>query len=186
MPNYRRWLVPGATYFFTLATRYRRPLFDEESVPMPGAALRKVKKDRPFHNFAMAVLPDHLHCVCSLPAGDTDYSTRWRLVKRRFALLWLQSGQLETRIPDARRARGERGIWQPRFWEHLIRNDEDMQRCCGYIHYNSIKHGYVTKPADWPWSTYSRFERSGHYPEGWGAVEPSSLTGDGREFGEWS
>jgi putative transposase len=179
MPDYRRWLVPGATYFFTVVTYQRRPIFHSEAaVRVLGAVMREVRVDFPFRTVAMVVLPDHLHCVWSLPRGDPDFSTRWKKIKGTFTLRWIEGGGADAPVSVRRHSRGERGIWQRRFWEHLVRDEEDLEHCCDYIHYNPVKHGHVTRPGEWPWSTYRRFVARGDYSADWGKSEPASLNKD--------
>ena len=102
------------------------------------------------------VLPDHLHAVMTLPPGDADFALRWRLIKTWYA---------------KHRPGGRDGhVWQKRYWEHLIRDDRDLANHIDYIHYNPLKHGYVERPVDWPWSSLSRFVRRGDLPEDWGAA----------------
>jgi putative transposase len=173
MSDYRRWLVPGGTYFFTVVTHEHRPIFrDPSAVRLLGSALRDVRETLPFETVAIVVLWDHLHCVWSLPSGDDDFPTRWQRVKATFT-----DHHLAGRAADATRTatqsrRGERRVWQRRFWEHVIRDEHDLENHVDYIHYNPVKHGYVASPADWPWSSFGRFVASGHYPTGWGRSEP--------------
>jgi putative transposase len=112
---------------------------------------------------AIVILPDHLHCIWTLSEGDDDFSTRWRQIKAAFSR---QLPKTE-RHSQSRLNKGERGIWQRRFWEHAIRGDADYQRHVDYIHYNPVKHGYVTRVVDWPYSSFHRFVRLGVYPSGW-------------------
>jgi putative transposase len=182
MSEYRRWMIPGETYFFTVITYRRRRIFDrEENGRLFGEVLRAVRKDLPFRTIAMVVLPDHLHCVWSLPRGDADYSTRWKQIKRDFTVRFLGDGDgnggssSDNPVSLARRARGERGVWQRRFWEHVVRDDDELESFCDYIHYNPVKHGYAASPADWKGSTFARFVASGHYPPDWGRSEPASV-----------
>jgi putative transposase len=116
----------------------------------------------PFAIDAIAVLPDHLHMVMTLPDGDADYSNRWRLIKRRFTESVLQS-----RASVERHRNGELALWQRRFWEHTIRNSEDFERHVDYIHFNPVKHGLVSRVRDWPFSSFHRFVRQGLLPEDW-------------------
>ena len=122
------------------------------------------------------VLPDHLHCVIELPVGDADFAVRWRLIKMGFS-----KGLPNTERRSAtRQRRGERGIWQRRFWEHLIRDEADFQAHMNYVHINPIKHGLVTQVSDWPYSTFHRLVDRGVYPADWaGGVEPGSLIYNG-------
>jgi putative transposase len=171
-------MIPGETYYFTVVTYRRRRLFGrEESARLLGESMREVRKDAPFRTIAMVVLPDHLHCIWSLPRGDADFSTRWKRIKRDFTVGWLNVGNDDVgwQVPARRRARGERGFWQRRSWEHVVRNDQELEALCDYIHYNPVKHGYTSRPAEWPWSTFSRFVSSGDYSLEWGSTVPTSI-----------
>lgn len=171
MSNYRRNYIPGATYFFTVVTANRQPIFDSpDAVRLLSDVVRQVMEDRPFTRVAGVVLPDHLHAMWILPAGDTDYSTRWAAIKAGFTRLWLQEGGSEVMVsPSQQRKRG-RGVWQPRFMEHTIRDEDDFSRHVDYIHWNPVKHGYVKRPIDWPWTSLHRFVREGILPSDWGCV----------------
>jgi putative transposase len=176
MPDYRRWLVPGATYFFTVVTYERRPIFaSEEAVQRLGDVLRQVRRALPFRTIASVLMPDHLHCVWSLPSGDLDFPTRWKKTKREFTVRWIAQQEPQTDVSLSRRSKGERVVWQRRFWEHLVWDEEDLEHCCDYIHYNPVKHGYAASPADWPWSTFKKFVESGAYPAEWGRSLPATL-----------
>ena len=177
MSDYRRWAIPGETYFFTVVTYRRRRIFErQEAVRLLGDVMRLVREDAPFRTTAMVVLPDHLHCIWSLPRGDADFSTRWKRIKREFTVRWPEDGNGENaNISVNRRARGERALWQRRFWEHVVRDEQELEGLCDYIHYNPVKHGLATSPAQWPWSTFSRFVSTGHYPADWGRSSPISI-----------
>ena len=168
MPNYRRLYIPGGRYFFTLVTHRRRPLLaGPERVALLRAAFRKVLATRPFAIHAAVVLPDHLHCVCQLPAGDADYPGRWREIKKAFSRALGASS-------DARR---ERGVWQRRFWEHAIRDDDDWRRHVDYVHYNPVKHGYAARAADWPFSSFRPAVERGWYTMDWGCGDHVDVSG---------
>ena len=173
MPNYRRYYVPGGTYFFTVVTCERRPLFAEEG---NRALLRKaidtVMADHPVNWFASVLLPDHLHAVWVLPPGDANYSMRWRRIKEEFTESYLAAGGKEAPRSRSRVRHGERAVWQRRFWEHTCFDVDDLQRCVDYIHYNPVKHGYVKRPGDWQWSTFLRFVAAGDYQPTWGDTDP--------------
>ena len=121
MPDYRRNRVPGGTYFFTVNLLERRRRLLVEHVDALRAAVRSVRDRHPFHVDAWVVLPDHLHCLWTLPSGDADYSRRWKAIKTAFA----KAVPREESLSDVRRANNERGIWQRRFWEHTIRDERD-------------------------------------------------------------
>ena len=160
MTAYRRHYVPGGTYFFTvaLAERSRRLLVDH--IDLLRASFRQVKAAHPFEIVAIVILPDHLHTVWTLPEGDSDYSTRWRQIKSGFSRA-LPHGE---RLSASHKTKAERGIWQRRFWEHTIRDEADLTRCVDYIHFNPVKHGYVTAVADWPHSSFHRSVSEGIHP----------------------
>jgi putative transposase len=160
--------TPGASYFFTLVTADRRGfLCDPDPVALLRAAFRFVMDRHPFEIDAFVLLPDHLHCIWTLPAGDRAYPLRWNLIKARFTRLCPAS--LKPPPPDARRRKREQSVWQRRYWEHQIRDDGDFQRHADYIHWNPVKHGLVQRPGDWPHSSFHRFVRLGLLPEEWGA-----------------
>ena len=141
-------------------------------------AFRETRQRHPFTIVAMVVLPDHLHTIWTLPERDADFATRWRLVKSAFSRNLPSSEP----ISSSRSAKGERGIWQLRFWEHTIRDENDFARHIDYIHINPVKHGLVTRVRDWPHSSFYRMGRLGVYSEDW-AANVAKLAGD---FGERS
>ena len=165
MTAYRRATVPGAAYFFTVNCAVRtdkRLLVDH--IGLLRENFRKVKSAHPFEIDAIVVLPDHLHCIWSLSAGDADYKTRWALIKAGFSRGIAKGEQCS----PSRLKRGERGIWQRRFWEHMIRDDGDNRRHVDYIHWNPVKHGWVKRVRDWPFSSFHGFVRRGIVPVNWG------------------
>ncbi len=168
MSFYRRAYVPGGTYFFTVVTHQRRPIFTHEvRVEALRQAFRKVMNTRPCQIDAMVIPPDHLHCIWRLPAGDADFSSRWREIKKT------TSRQINT----ATNSRNERPVWQRRFWEHGIRDEDDWRKHVDYIHYNPVKHQLANSPADWPWSSFRNAVSKGWYDETWGATEPANVVG---------
>ncbi len=182
MPDYRRWHVPGGTYFFTVVTEQRVPIFqDPIGRELLGRAMRKVNEQRPFTTLAIVLLPEHIHCLWTLPPGDADFSDRWKSIKAEFTAGWLGAGGREVKPGRAKIARGERGVWQHRFWERAVRDGSELDAYCDYIHFNPVKHGHVSHPADWPWSSFRRFVREGHYPADWGSREPDGLPGHAGE-----
>jgi putative transposase len=177
MPDYRRSRVPGGTYFFTVNLLDRNSRLLTDRIDALREALRDVRARAPFHIDAWTVLPEHMHCVWTLPPGDADYSGRWRAVKKAFSKA-IEPGELRSAV---RRARGERGIWQRRFWEHTIRDDADYARHVDYVHFNPVKHGWVTEPAAWPYSSFHRAAAAGLYPADWDCKEfPDAEWGERR------
>ena len=168
MPNYRRARHPGGTYFFTVNLLQRRGntlLIDK--IDLLRTTVDIVRGRHPFKIHGWVVLPDHLHCVIELPAGDSDFTNRWRLIKMGFS-----KGLPKTERRSAVRiARGERGIWQRRYWEHLIRDEADFRAHVDYVHFNPVKHGLVRRVGDWPYSTFHRLVEEGVYPADWGGGE---------------
>lgn len=171
MPRYLRSPVDGACYFFTVNLADRQTDLLTRHIDPLRAAFRSVQLRHPFGIPAAVILPDHLHCLWQLPAGDSDFATRWGLIKAAFS----RTLPATEAISNSRHTRGERGIWQRRFWEHHIRDDEDYRRHVEYIHFNPVKHGHARCAANWPYSSFLRFVRAGLYPEDWGiAIEDQS------------
>ena len=137
MTNYRRNFTAGGSFFFTVNLAERRLRLLTEHIDELRSAFRETRRHHPFTIDAMVVLPDHLHAVWTMPEDDADFATRWRLVKSASSRS-LTSGE---RISDSRAAKGERGIWQRRYWEHTIRDQNDFTRHIDYIHINPVKHG---------------------------------------------
>jgi putative transposase len=176
MPNYHRWYHAGGTFFFTAVTYGRQPLFqDPVARDLLGTIFRAVASELPFKTLAIVLLWDHLHCVWSLPSGDDGYPTRWKEIKSRFTRDWVENGGLEERVTASQQAHGHRGVWQRRYWEHRVRDEVELSDICDYIHYNPVKHEYVGQPVDWPWSSFHRFVREGHYPPEWGRTLPDRI-----------
>jgi putative transposase len=168
MPNYRRANAGGATYFFTVVTQRRRPILMRACVlDALRTAFRTVRQAKPFKIDAVVVLPDHIHTLWTLPVGDANYGARWGMIKRQVSKVVLEEEQIH--VSDSMRARKEHGVWQRRFWEHLIRDENDYARHMDYIHCNPVKHGYVERPADWVHSSFHRCVEQGIYPLDWAA-----------------
>lgn len=163
MSNYRRVCVPGGTYFFTVNLLERRRCLLLEHVDLLCASFRAARLVRPFEMLAIVILPDHLHCVWRLPEGDADNANRWAQIKSGFS----RGVPVQERRSARRIARRERGIWQRRFWEHLIRDDDDLRRHVDYVHINPVKHGYVSRACDWPHSSFNQWVAKGVYPVDW-------------------
>lgn len=164
MSNYRRTKVYGASYFFTVVTYNRRKfLTDDFTRPILRDVFRQVQDELPFQTIALCLMPDHMHCIWQLPQDSNDYSKRWSMIKRIFTKQYLAAGGKELVQSASRENKGERGVWQRRFWEHRIRDNEDMENHIHYIHHNPVKHGYVQYPDQWPYSTFQRFSQKEMY-----------------------
>ncbi len=173
MSEYRRWFVPGGTYFFTLVTHQRRPFLTSELGRQTlREAIAEVRVDRPLSIIAMVLLPEHIHAVWTLPQGDADYSTRWRRIKGCFTRDYLAAGGEEGVSSTSRAKRKERAVWQRRFWEHACGDEDDLKRCVDYVHWNPVKHGLVRRVRDYPWSSFHRFVHAGEYLIEWGGTDP--------------
>jgi len=184
MPEYRRWYVPGGTYFFTAVTQLRRPLLcDDVARRCLHEAIEKVQGGWPFELTAIVLLPEHLHAVWTLPRGDARYSLRWKRIKEGFTRRYLEAGGREIPPRPSRVRRGERGVWQRRFWEHSVCDEDDLKRCVDYVHWNPKKHGHVKSVRDWPWSSFHRYVELGEYEPTWGAEDPTPCY-DAPEWGE--
>jgi putative transposase len=140
--TYRRLYKPGGQYFFTVVTHQRRPILVANIERLRGA-FRHVMTVRPFKMDAVVVLPDHLHCIWCLPENDQDFSTRWSIIKRYFSTV-IDKSNINPSLENKR----ERGVWQRRFWEHCLGDEDDWRRHMDYIHFNPVKHGYVSSPRE--------------------------------------
>ena len=155
----KRFYIPGSYYFFTVVTYKRRKfLTDDSARDCLRKAWRVVQNKRPFQTIAFCLLPDHLHCIWKMPDNDSDFSIRWRLIKTLFTKEF-------NRINKEKYSVGHSQIWQPRFWDHIIRDEVDFWNHINYIHYNPVKHGYVSEIKDWEYSTYHRFVKMGFYDD---------------------
>lgn len=172
MPDYRRAWHPGGTYFFTvnLLQRHGNDLLTRH-IDLLRENVASVRSRHPFRIHGWVVLREHMHCVLEFPEDDADVATRWRLIKMGFS-----KGLPKTeRLFKARENRGERGIRQRRFWEHLIRDDAGFVAHMDYVHFNPVKHGLVNPVANWPYSTFHRLVKQGMHPRDWGGGEDSAV-----------
>jgi len=176
MTNYRRNFLPGGSYFFTVNLLDRRSRLLTEKIELLRQAFRYAKERHPFSVEASVILPDHLHAVWTLPEGDADYALRWRLIKSAFS----HALPAAEPVSNSRSGKGERGIWQRRYWEHTLRNENDFAKHVDYIHFNPVKHGHVLRVVDWPYSSFHGFVRQGIYPADWAGDAQQ----DGSRFGE--
>jgi putative transposase len=176
MTNYRRNFVSGGSYFFTVAMAERSGRLLIDNIELFRRAVADVRRELPFELIAMVVLSEHLHCIWQLPAGDADFPTRWKQIKARFSR-GLPRGEYRS---ASRASKGERGIWQRRYWEHTLRDEADLQRHIDYIHYNPVKHGYVGAVKEWPYSTFHDYVRRGIYTSDWAG----SGLDEGNDYGE--
>jgi len=169
MSRYRRSQHAGATYFFTVVT-YRRQtiLCDEPISEVLRTAIEQTRMKHPFTIDAWVLLPDHLHCVWTLPQGDANFAMRWGLIKRQVSITCRKAYKKEEWLTLSKQKHRESTLWQRRYWEHQIRDENDFVRHVDYLHYNPVKHGYCERVEEWPYSTFHRYVKQGIYPVNWG------------------
>lgn len=171
MSNYRRAKLGGASYFFTLIAYRRRPILCDDIVRHAlRDAVQATRREHPFSIDACVLLPDHLHCIWTLPPNDADFPLRWSKIKRRTSLACRETHRDDRLSTPSKRKHRESTLWQRRYWEHLIRDDDDFSRHMDYIHYNPVKHGLAETAGDWPHSTFQRLVADGTYPENWAGL----------------
>jgi putative transposase len=172
MPEYRRAYQPGGTFFFTLVTHDRQPLFsDRANVERLRAAVREVRDMWPFESVAGVVLFDHLHFMWTLPPGDSEYSKRIGRMKVLFTRSLADTPWSDLTVSSthaaSRHRQGESGVWQRRFWEHVIRDADDYEHHFNYLHYNPVKHGLCGCPHDWTASSFAYWVERKVYDPSW-------------------
>jgi putative transposase len=171
MSRYRRARVPGGSFFFTVVTERRQRLLTDDLVRLAlRRAIEVVRRERPFRIDGWVLLPDHMHTVWTMPADDGDYATRWRLIKARVTHQLGDAGRNRAVMTARREAKRQGSLWQNRYWERLLRDEDDVRRHLDYLHFNPVKHGQVTRVEDWRWSSFHRYVADGVYPRDWGAT----------------
>ncbi len=182
MATFRRAVVPGATYFFTVNTYQRVQVLTRAPFYVAlKRALKQVKTEHPFTIDAVVLLPDHLHCIWTLPPDDARYALRWNLIKR---LVSQETRHLvASPLSTSRQQRRDLGLWQRRFWEHRIRDEQDLVKHVEYIHWNPVKHGHVARVQDWPYSSFHRYVKQGLYPLDWAGGDDTNDAA-GNDYGE--
>nr|WP_217346445.1 transposase [Noviherbaspirillum sp. L7-7A]MBV0880866.1 transposase [Noviherbaspirillum sp. L7-7A] len=174
MPYYRRLWQAGGTYFFTVTPLRRNTDLLTRHIDLLRNAVKIVRRRYPFIIHGWVVLPDRLHCVIELPPEDTGFARRWRLIK----LVFSKGLPIDEKRSSYRLKRGERGIWQRRYWEHPIRDERDFQAHLDYVHVNPLKHGLAVRIVDWPYSTFHRLVEEGVHPLDW-CGDDADTTGHG-------
>ncbi len=164
MSRYRRAKIEGGVFFFTVTLADRSSDLLIRHIDRLRRMYMAAQRRNPFETIAICVLPDHLHAIWELPDGDSDFPLRWSLIKSGFS----RGLVLDASRSTSKSARRERGLWQRRYWEHAIRDDRDLERHVDYVHFNPVKHGYVSKVTDWPYSTFHRYVERGILPADWG------------------
>ncbi|MCW9043822.1 MAG: transposase [Pseudopelagicola sp.] len=195
MSSYRRPNIPGARVFFTVALARRGASLLVDEIEVLREAVRVTRARRPFGIDAWVVMPDHMHCVWSLPEGGANYSERWGTIKARFSrdvrrkvsragfspptdLPVVQSGRYAGLKPGLREDKREAGIWQRRFWEHHIRDEADYTAHVRYCWINPVKHGFVARAVEWSYSSIHRYIRAGMVEAEWSGAVPEGMFGE--------
>ena len=163
MVHYRRHHLPGGTWFFTVNLRNRRSYLLTSHITALKRAISDAQRTQSFTIDAWVVLPEHMHCIWTLPSGDGDFSQRWRMIKKSFT-----------------KALKMQDIWQPRFWVHTFRDVVDYRRLVDYCYFNPVKHGWVKSVNEWPFSSFHRDVRCGLYPDDWGGCVDTIDRGERR------
>jgi putative transposase len=169
MPEYRRHYQQGGSYFFTVVTHHRQSILLNDDIRIAlRASITEVRQTLPFKVDAWVLLPNHLHCIWTLPENDDNYSLRWLLIKRGVSKRCTQYFDVKKQSAS-RKSRHESTIWQRRFWEHSIRDENDFATCMNYVHINPVKHDYVKRVVDWQYSSFHRYVKLGLYDDTWGS-----------------
>ncbi len=169
MPIYVRSKTSGGTFFFTVVSFQRRRIFaNPKYAELLNNIIKEVRNEFPFTREAWVFLPDHLHCIWTLPADEADYSKRWGIIKARFTKAITPGAGKSALLTGSKIRQRESTIWQRRFWEHQIRGERDLKMHLDYIHFNPVKHGLAKSPGDWPYSSFREFVNRKLYPIDWG------------------
>ena len=168
MSNFRRYYIPNSIIFITCVTRDRSPFLESnEDVNLFFYTLARVNDIYQFEILAHVVLPDHFHWLLKVADPHRNFSKIIHSIKRNFTLNYKKLHEIESPL----------SIWQERFWDHIIRDELDLERHFDYVHWNPVNHGYSQKPEDWPYSTYRKWVNYGYYELGWGwSEEPESIS----------
>ena len=162
MPNFHRYYIPNAIIFITCITQDRAPFLRAEAdIKLFIETLRNVQQIHPFRLLAYVILQDHFHWLMRVEKESGNFSDVLQSIKRNFTLNYKDAHHIPTPLR----------LWQSRFWDHIIRDEKDIERHFDYIHWNPIKHGYVHRPEDWPHSTYAHWLKLGYYGLEWGRGE---------------
>ncbi len=162
MVHCRRSYAPGGTFSFAVILRDRSTNHLVTYVDQLRASFRRARQKQPFDIIVVVILPDYLHAIFQLPEDDAGYPSRWRSIKSHFSRALVKQG-----VRLEKNDRGELDLWQRRYWEHQIRDEDDLKTHVDYIHFNPVKHGGVDKVADWPYSSFHRYVRHGVYDDSW-------------------
>ena len=172
MSEYRRSQIPGGTYFFTVALADRQSKLLTQHIDLLRQSYARANELHPFKTIAICILPNHIHAIWQLPADDARFDLRWRIIKANFSRYFEANIERSTSKAQKR----EKGIWQRRYWEHLIRDERDLNQHIDYVHANPVKHGHVTNAKDWPYSSFHRYVQEGVLPVDWmGSMDDAKI-----------
>ena len=174
MSRYRRSLIAGGSFFFTVALANRQSTQLVDEIDRLRRAYQQTMARRAFKTLAICILPDHIHALWALPQGDHDYAIRWQHIKRGFSA----GLPAATERSASKIQKREKGLWQRRYWEHQIRDESDWVRHVNYIYFNPVKHGLVQRVSDWPFSSFHRDVQRGIFPATWGGAEAGGGFGE--------
>ncbi len=159
MPNIHRFYIPNAIIFITVVTRDRMPYFkSDQDIRLYWETLKRVQEIYPFNLLAYVILPDHFHWLMRLKDSGGNFSQVLHSFKRNFTLNFKKTHNIITQL----------SLWQRGYWDHIIRNEGDLNNHFDYIHWNPVKHNLVNRPENWPHSSYLHWYKRGYYPETWG------------------
>ena len=180
MSKYRRVNAKGGTYFFTVVTYRRQKFLCDDIVRVAlRAGIQTTQMTHPFKINACVLLPDHLHCIWTLPSDDANTGVRWAMIKRNVTKICGPVLYCDELMTKSKQLRKESTVWQRRFWEHQILDDEDYRNHIDYIHYNPVKHNLVKCANDWLYSTFHSHVQKGVYTKNWGGNSIDSNEGFG-------
>ena len=165
MPNYKRIYEQGYSYFITIVTHKRNPVLTK-NISLLKAAFKQAKTKYAFIIEAVVVLPDHIHMIIT-PQDAREYPKIIRSIKEYFSKRCDPSFYSHLTQSPSREKRGNKPVWQKRYYEHTIRDEKDFKTRLDYIHYNPVKHGFVQRAKDWKYSSFDKFVKKGWYDENW-------------------
>lgn len=160
--NYRRLFIQGSYVFLTVVTYNRQPILIK-NIELLRNSFKETKKHFDFEIFAVSILPEHLHILLR-PKNIKDYPNIIKSIKYNFSINFSTVGLASPTYATKR----EKSIWQRRYHEHSIRDDQDLYKHLDYIHYNPVKHGLTQSVKDWEYSSFDKFVKLGNYEINWG------------------
>jgi putative transposase len=169
MPHYHRYYLPNHPVFITCVTHDREKLFSAgDNIDLLWQIVHQTKERIPFNLAAYVILPDHFHWLLELPEEQPNFSTVIRQIKWKFTIEYRKFRDVAPGFSP----------WQKRFWDHVIRDETDLETHVDYIHWNPLRHGLVNAPEDWGHSSFRKWVKEGYYEGEWGRNgEPDGIKG---------